>query len=112
MKKYYAAIQSGDYKAAYAMWRDSGKASGKSLSQFEAGFSQTARVNVTVADSVHMEGAAGSQYATVPVLVEATLRNGFRQHFEGNYVLRRSMVDGATSEQQQWRIYSAELYQQ
>ena len=56
-----------------------------------------------------MEGAAGSQYATVPVVVDATLRNGTRQHFEGNYTLRRTMVDGATPEQRRWHIYSGDL---
>jgi hypothetical protein len=107
---YYSAIQSRRYADAYALWSDSGRASGKTRAEFANGFAQTATVYVTVGDSVHIEGAAGSQYATVPVAVDATLRSGERQHFVGEYVLRRAMVDGATAEQRRWHIYSARLH--
>lgn len=109
VRRYYDAIQRRDYDAAYALWGDGGKASGQSRQTFSAGFAQTAQVRVQPADSVSIEGAAGSQYATVPVAVDAVLRNGQKQHFQGTYTLRRSMVDGATAEQRQWRIYSAKL---
>ncbi len=109
VRRYYAAIQARDYDAAYALWGQSGQASGKSRGDFAEGFAETTQVRPTVSDSVRMEGAAGSQYATVPVVVDATLRNGTRQHFEGTYTLRRAMVDGATPEQRRWHIYSADL---
>lgn len=109
VRRYYEAIQAHDYDAAYALWGQSGQASGKNRAAFAAGFAQTAQVHATVSDSVQIEGAAGSQYATVPVVVDATLRNGTRQHFEGTYTLRRTMVDGATPEQRRWHIYSADL---
>ena len=94
---------------AYMLWSQSGKASRKSEAEFAAGFAQTASVNVSIGDSVSIEGAAGSQYATVPVAIDATLADGKQQHLVGTYTLRRSMVDGATPEQRQWRIYSATL---
>jgi hypothetical protein len=109
VRGYYTAIQARDYDAAYELWGQLGKASGKTRPQFAAGFSDTREVRATVSDSVRVEGAAGSQYATVPVKVDAVLQNGRRQHFEGAYTLRRSMVDGATAEQRRWRIYSADL---
>jgi hypothetical protein len=109
VRNYYDAIRRHDYGAAYALWADSGKASNQTRAAFGAGFAQTTDVNFKLVDSVAVEGAAGSQYATVPVTVDAILRGGRRQHFEGNYVLRRSMVDGATPEQRQWRIYSSDL---
>ena len=109
VRRYYAALQSHDYDAAYAFWRDGGKASGQSRAEFAKGFAQTASVRVSVGDDVRVEGAAGSQYATVPVTVDAVLRDGRRQHFEGTYTLRRAMVDGATAEQRRWGIYRAEL---
>jgi len=59
-----------------------------------------------------MEGAAGSQFATVPVVIDAVLRNGQAQHFEGTYTLRRALVEGATPEQRRWHIYAAEMRQQ
>ena len=107
--RYYDDIQRRDFAAAFALWSDGGRASGQSRDAFAAGFAQTARVSATIAGNVSVEGAAGSQYATVPVEVSATLRNGEEQHFTGSYVLRRSMVDGATDEQRQWRIYSASI---
>ena len=109
VRRYYTAIQARDYDAAYELWGQLGKASGRTRPQFAAGFSNTREVRATVSDSVRTEGAAGSQYATVPVKVDAVLQNGRRQHFEGAYTLRRSMVDGATAEQRRWRIYSADL---
>jgi hypothetical protein len=109
IRRYYAAIANGDFDAAYSLWGDDGRASGQSRSEFAAGFAQTERVRVTVGDDIALEGAAGSQYATVPVTVDAVLRDGRRQHFEGTYTLRRSMVDGARAEQRRWRIYEADL---
>ena len=109
VRRYYSAIQARDYDAAYALWGQLGKASGKTRADFAAGFSDTREVRATTGDSVRVEGAAGSQYATVPVKVDAVLRDGRRQHFEGAYTLRRSMVDGATAEQRRWRIYSADV---
>ena len=111
VKRYYDAIGTGHYDSAYALWEDSGKSSGQTRAQFETGFAQTLRTTLAIGDSVHIEAAAGSQYATVPVIVEAVLRDGKRQHFAGAYVLRRAMVDGATPEQRTWHIYSAHLTQ-
>jgi hypothetical protein len=46
----------------------------------------------------------------VPVTVEATLADGTRQRFRGDYVLRRvNGVDGASAAQLRWRIDSAQL---
>ena len=109
VRRYYSAINSRSYRDAYLLWSQSGKASGKSEADFAAGFARTASVNISIGDSVSIEGAAGSQYATVPVVIDATLSDGKQQHFVGTYTLRRSMVDGATPEQRQWRIYSATL---
>lgn len=109
VRRYYAAIGAGDYATAYALWGGGGQASGKSAREFAAGFARTARVAVAVTDSTRLEGAAGSQYATVPVRVDALLRDGREQHFSGTYTLRRSMVDGTSAEQRRWTIYKASL---
>ena len=107
--RYYAAIQEGDFQRAYHLWADSGRASRQTFDDFAAGFAQTARVDVMVGDDIRVEGAAGSQYATVPVQVEAVLRTGERQRFAGRYTLRRSLVDGATAEQRTWHIAEGHL---
>lgn len=112
IRRYYASIQSRQYKDAYALWSDSGRASGKTAQEFAAGFGGTESVSVSVGDSADIEGAAGSQYATIPVVVSATLHSGEHQRFVGTYTLRRSMVDGASPEQRKWRIYSATLHKE
>jgi hypothetical protein len=109
VRRYYAAIDARDFAAAYALWEQDGRASGQSFQEFAGGFDKTAHVHATIGDSVAVEGAAGSQYATVPVTVDATLRQGGEQHFTGTYTVRRAMVDGATPEQRRWHIYSAAL---
>ncbi len=109
LRRYYDAIQHRQYDTAYALWGSSGKASGHTRAEFAHGFGETIQTNATVGDSVRVEGAAGSQYATVPVTVDAVLRDGTHQHFVGTYTLRRAMVDGATPEQRRWHIYSAHL---
>jgi hypothetical protein len=110
IRRYYDAIQKRDYDSAYALWGDSGKDSRQRREEFAAGFAQTAQVRVAIGDSVRNGAAAGSQYATVPVVINAVLRNGAKQHFTGTYTVRRAMVDGATLEQRRWHIYSAELH--
>jgi hypothetical protein len=109
VRRYYAAIDARNFPAAYALWGADGGASGKSLAEFAAGFGNTTHTRVIVGDSIRMEGAAGSQYATVPVVVDATLRDGRQQHFTGTYIVRRAMVDGATPAQRRWHIYKADL---
>lgn len=111
IRRYYAAINGRNYDAAYDLWGRGGAASAQTRSQFAAGFTQTARVTVTMIDSVRVEGAAGSQYATVPVTVDAVLQSGERQHFAGSYTLRRVMVDGAPADARRWHIESAQLHQ-
>jgi hypothetical protein len=107
--QYYDAIRSGNYGIAYSLWSDSGRASGQTLDAFTSGYAQTVDVRATFSDSVTVEGAAGSQFATVPVIIDAVTRDGTKQRFTGTYTLRRAMVDGATPEQRRWRIYSARL---
>ena len=109
IRNYYESISSGDLRSAYALWARAGQASGKSFDDFAAGFVESSDARVTIGDSIRIDGAAGSQYATLTVSVDATLNSGGSQHFEGTYILRRSMVDGATAEQRTWHIESAEL---
>jgi hypothetical protein len=56
-----------------------------------------------------VEGAAGSRYVEIPVVVRARTRAGKAQRFEGTYTLKRTVVDGATPAQRSWRIASASL---
>jgi hypothetical protein len=109
VRNYYAAIAARDYRRAYAMWGDDGKSSGQTLEQFAAGFARTQTVAVDVGPPGRVEGAAGSRYVDVPVVVRATTQDGENQRFEGTYTLRRVVVDGASPAQRRWHLSSADL---
>lgn len=107
--RYYAAIAERDYERAYYVWADSGAASGQTMESFADGFDETARVDVEVGDPGRVEGAAGSRYVEVPVVVRATTVQGEKQRFEGTYTLRRAVVEGASEEERRWHIHSADV---
>lgn len=109
LRDYYAAINSGDFSRAYALWSDEGRASGQSPQQFANGFADTTGISVDMQAPGSVDAAAGSRYVTIPVTITATLRDGTQQRFAGSYTLRRAVVDGATPEQRAWRIASADL---
>ena len=110
VQRYYRAIERGDYRAAWRQWDRGGAASGQSLDAFTRGFARTAHVRVTAGAPTDDEGAAGSAFVTVPVRVDAVLKDGTHQRFAGRYVLRRvNGVDGATRDQLGWHIDSAAL---
>lgn len=109
VRDYYAAINGGDFGRAHALWSDGGNASGQSLQQFANGFTDTTGVSVQIKEPGRIDAAAGSRYIEVPVAIEAKQRDGNVRRYVGAYVLRRAVVDGASTEQRQWRIASADL---
>jgi len=110
VRAYYKAIDEKDYEAAYSAWGDGGARSGQTLQQFKDGFAKTERVVMEIVGPVEIQGAAGSSYATVPVVVRADEQGGVRRNFEGRYVVRRANdIPGATPEQLRWHIDSAEV---
>lgn len=109
IRTYYAAINALDYSRAYALWSDGGRASGQSPDQFAAGFGNTSVVMVDIGAPGAVEGAAGARFIQIPVSLRAQQTDGSSRRFEGHYVLRRAMVDGASDVQRQWRIASADL---
>ena len=110
VRAYYAALAERDYRRAYALWGDDGRASGKSFAAFAAGLVRTARTDVAIGRPGEPEGAAGSTYIEIPVTVRARLRDGTRQRFAGRYTLRRvNDVPGSSAKERRWHIYSARL---
>jgi hypothetical protein len=105
VKRYYAAIDRHDYRTAYTLWHGR-----YTLAQVRAGYAGTQAVRVTPIPPFTAEGAAGSSFCEVPVRVDATLKNGRRQHFSGSFTLRRvNDVDGSTAAQRRWHIVAAHL---
>jgi hypothetical protein len=109
LRAYYDAINAKRYRDAYACWASQGEASRQTFDAFAAGFAHTASVAVQVGAPSPMGAAAGSRYIEIPARIVATMDTGAKETFSGTYTLRRSVVDGATPDQRQWRIYSAEI---
>jgi hypothetical protein len=110
IRDYYSAINRQDYSTAYSTWEGDGTSSQQSFEQFRQGFANTASTAVEVGQPGRLEGAAGSSYIEIPVMVSAVTRNGTHQRFQGSYVLRRvNNVPGSTPEQRTWHLQSANL---
>lgn len=107
VRNYYAAIEARDFDRAYLLWADG--ANRQTPEQFAAGFATTAHVAATIDTPGRMEAAAGSRYIEVPVAIESAQQDGSVRRYVGAYTLRRSMVDGATPDQREWRIASADI---
>jgi len=109
VERYYAALNARDYDTAWTQWGADGPP-GQKREAFRKGFARTRSTRVAIGKLEPSEGAAGSIYQTVPVVVDATLADGTRQRFGGSYTLRRvNGVDGATADQRRWHIDSAKL---
>jgi len=106
VQAYYQAIEDANYTRAYSYWENNGQASQQSYSVFVQGFAETAKVALTVGQ-VRTNGAAGSAYTEVPVVVLAQQRDSSRQSFCGNYTLRRTTVPPFDTFG--WRIYQASI---
>lgn len=109
VRDYYGAINAGDFGTAYGLWADGGRASNQSPDGFAQGFAGTRGVSVELGAPSAIEGAAGSRFLQVPVTLVATQADGSERRYAGRYTLRRTVVDGATPEQQQWRISAADI---
>jgi hypothetical protein len=106
ISSYYDAIAAGDYTRAYGYWPNG--APNQTLAQFSAGFTNTEDIGVIVALSFDVEGAAGSIYASIPLLITAK-NNGAQQYFVGCMVTRKSNVPVGDSPipDPNWSLYSA-----
>ena len=109
LQDYYDAINVRDYERAFLVWADSGRALGRTLDEFRDGFRQTKSTSIEIGKG-RLEGAAGSRYVEFPVVIRAETVDGMRERFAGTYVLRRSVVDGASPEQRTWHIHSAKIH--
>lgn len=109
LRQYYAALAARDFVKAYGLWSDGGRASGLTPEAFADEYARTVRLDAQVGEPGNVEGAAGSRYVEVPVLLRATRDDGSVHTYAGRFTLRRAMVDGASAEQRAWRIASADL---
>jgi hypothetical protein len=84
---YYAAINRHEFARAYSYWDNLGKASGQSFAEFQQGFANTDRVAITLG-TPQGQGAAGSIYIDVPIVIVATQSDKSIRSYCGSYTLR------------------------
>ena len=100
VETYYALLEAGKAGEAAKLRSDGAVEDLKAYSELHAQVGAPGRV----------EGAAGSLYVEVPVVLYGRLASGAELHRSGKAVLRRvNGVPGATAEQLRWRIERVEL---
>ncbi len=104
IESYYDAINRRDYPRAYGYWET--PPNNASLADFTQGFASTASVRAFAGLSIRMEGAAGSVYASIPVVLVSSNTDGSQQVFAGCIVTRRANVAPTYPS---WRLYSGSL---
>lgn len=85
MLSYFNAINLQEYLRAYSYSSDTPNLG--TFDQFSKGYSDTQSVTVSFG-LITQEGAAGSTYYTVPMILNSVLTNGTPQKFAACYVLR------------------------
>jgi hypothetical protein len=106
VQHYYALLESGRYRDAWALWGDGGKASGRSAGAFAASFDDYAEYHAHIGAPGRIDAGAGQRYVEVPVQVYGTLKDGNRPFgMRGTVILHRTAdIPGATAEQRSWHI--------
>ena len=107
---YYASIGQGDYGDAWRLWSDGGRASRMTEAEFAGQFDSYRSYAAQIGAPGAIQGAAGSLYVEVPVVIYGRLKTGAEVHQSGKAVLRRvNDVPGSTGQQRLWRIASIDL---
>ena len=101
---YYNAIDLGDFERAYSYWQ----APAQSFEDFAQGFANLDSVTVIAGMPYRREGAAGSIYAEVPVLVLATNNDGSEESYAGCFVAQGTNL-GPEEAEQGWSLRDANL---
>ena len=79
-------------------------------SDFAASFAKFASYNAQIGAPGQIEGAAGSLFVEVPVVVYGTMKTGEPVNLKGKVRLRRvNDVPGATADQLSWHIAETAL---
>ena len=108
IRNYYRWINQKKYEGAFNIWekRDDGYAvNGQNFEKFAGGFNDTASVSVEIGEPSEIEGAAGSNYIQIPVVISATSTDGSQQKFAGSYTMRSSNM----ADDRSWYIHSAKV---
>jgi hypothetical protein len=110
VQTYYAHLSEGHYGEAWRLWTQGGQGSGLSEDAFTASFAQYSSYNANIGAPGEMEGAAGSSFVTVPVVIYGRKKSGEEVHELGEATLRRvNDVPGSSAEQRAWHLFKIDL---
>jgi hypothetical protein len=109
---FYNAVNRKEYERAYSYYQGAPNPQtslAPPYAQFVQGYANTASVTIAVG-KVELGAAAGNIYASMPVVITATQKDGTKQLFAGCYVMHR--VNTGISENpndELWSIWSAKI---
>lgn len=105
VQTYYALLEAGRYGEARRLWAGEGEASGAGDARFAAGFERYRDYHAQVGAPGAIEGAAGSLYVEVPVVLYGRLKDGAEFSRKATVTLRRiNDVPGSSAEDRRWHI--------
>jgi hypothetical protein len=106
VQTYYALLEAGRRGEARRSWRGGGDSSGSGEAEFAAGFAAYSEYHAQVGAPGAIEGAAGSLYVEVPVVVYGRRKGGGPFHRRATVTLRRvNDVPGSSAEDRKWHIH-------
>jgi len=110
MQNYGALIEQKRFAEARRLWSGGSPEAQMSDSEFAARFSGYSQVHLQVGAPGETEGAAGSIYITVPVVLYGRRTDGREFSTPGTATLRRvNDVPGSTEQQRRWHIASIDF---
>lgn len=106
--EYMMALLRRDFARAASLWVEGATEGAGDSAAFRRAHGDTTFTSYEGGVAGRIEAAAGSHYVKVPVVARGTVPDRPPLLLHGIVTLRRSMVDGATAEQRQWRIMRIE----
>jgi hypothetical protein len=109
VQTYYALLEAGRFAQARRLWSGAGEASELGETAFAASFGRYREYHAQVGAPGVIEGAAGSLYVEVPVVLYGRLQGGEAFSRKAVVTLRRvNDVPGSSAEDRRWHIRSVE----
>ena len=110
LQRYYALVESGRATEAWRLWSQGSPGRVGDAATFARQFDRYADYHAQIGAPGELDGAAGSVFVDVPVVIYGRLKSGAEVHQSGSATLRRvNDVPGSTPEQRSWRIQQIEL---
>jgi hypothetical protein len=107
LNSFYNAINRKEYQRAYGYMQLGSDM--PDFNTFAQGYANTVSVSLATSE-VSTEGAAGSVYASVPVVLVAVHSDGSLHKYAGCYAARRPNIgEGNQPPPKEWHIYSASV---